>query len=32
MNALKSRLVKVDTKVARGTQDILNILIAVTIT
>ena len=32
LNALKSRLVKLGTKVARGTQDILNILIAVTIT
>ena len=32
LNALKSRIVKLDTKVARGTQDILNILIAVTIT
>ena len=32
LNALKSRLLKLDTKVARGTQDILNILIAVKIT
>ena len=30
LNASKSRLVKLDTKVGRGTQDILNILIAVT--
>ena len=31
-NALKYRIVNLDTKVARGTQDILNILIAITIT
>ena len=31
-NALKYRIVNLDTKVARGTQDILNIPIAVTIT
>ena len=32
LNALKSRLVKLDTKVGRGTQDILNILITINIT